>query len=506
VSSFGFLIQSVAASWLMVALHGSPRMVAAVQVSTTLPVVLLSLLAGALADNRAKRSIMMAAQTYMLLLSIILACCAWAHALTASVLLIFTFLLGCGTAFNNPAWQGSIRDVVPRTSIPSAAALNSMGYNIARSVGPALGGLILATMSAGSAFAINACSYVGLIVVLARWRPQYPRAKLPFEHLGPAMWTGIRYAIFTPNLKVVLARAALFGAAANATPALLPLVASVVLSGGPTTYGLLLGAFGLGGMVGAWAHGRLRGRLAPERVVQLASLGSMVGSAVAGISSLVPLTLGAMILSGAGWVLALSTFNVTVQVSSPRWVIARTIALYHMFSFGGMAVGSWMFGIVADRMNVNSAMLGATVLQAVGVVAGFIIPVFEGNQSRLDLSEVAISDPLTEQLRSCARKVVICNEYAISASDRDSFLSLMDQRRRHCRRNGAHRWTIMNHTANEERWTERYELPSGVEYLRFLQRETLDQRSLDCRIQHMAHSDHRAPACLMIEPPPRPRW
>jgi MFS family permease len=258
------------------------------------------------------------------------------------------------------------------------------------------------------------------------------------------------------------------------------------LHGGPTTYGFLLGAFGLGGIAGAWTHGRLRDRLASERVVQFGCLATLTGAAVAGVSSFVPLTLAGMLFSGAGWVLTLSTFNVTVQVSSPRWIISRAISLYHMFSFGGMALGSWIFGMVADKWNVSAALLGAAGLQALGIATGFLIPVVEDAQARLDVAEKAICGPLRQRLESTVGRVVINNDYSIRADDRDSFLRLMDQRQRHCRRNGANRWTLVNHANNPDLWTERFELPSGVEYLRYLQRQTPDQLHLDRRLNCLA--------------------
>ena len=225
-SNFGALVQAVGAAWLMTTLSSSPQQVALVQASTTLPIMLLSLWAGAVADNHDRRLVMLGAQCFMLLVSITLAVCAWFGVLTPWLLLGFTFLIGCGGAFNNPAWQASVGDMVPRSVLPNAVALNSMGFNIARSVGPAIGGAIVAAAGAAAAFVLNAFTYVGLIVVLLRWRPERAPRRLPRERTGIAMSAGLRYVAMSPDLRLVMLRAALFGVAASAVPALMPLIAS----------------------------------------------------------------------------------------------------------------------------------------------------------------------------------------------------------------------------------------------------------------------------------------
>jgi MFS family permease len=232
ISNFGGLIQSVGASWMMTSLSGSPQMIALVQASTSLPIMLLSLWAGAVADNLDRRRVMLAAQCFMLLVSALLAAGSWAGLLTPWLLLGFTFLIGCGTAINGPAWQASVGDMVPRTMLPSAVALNSMGFNVARSLGPAIGGVIVAAAGAAAAFFVNAVSYVGLIAVLTRWKPDLPPSRLPRERLGIAMAAGIRYVRLSPPIRTVLLRAALFGFAASAVPALMPLVARDIVGGG----------------------------------------------------------------------------------------------------------------------------------------------------------------------------------------------------------------------------------------------------------------------------------
>jgi len=214
LSNLGGLIQSVGASWLMLEIARSADMVALVQASIALPIMLLSLVAGAMADNLDRRKVMLAAQFFMLAVSIVLSVCAWRGLLTPWLLLMFTFLLGCGAAFNAPAWQAAVGDMVPREELPGAVALNSMGFNIARSVGPAIGGIIVAAAGSAAAFAVNAVSYVPLIGVLTRWRPEPNPLALPRETLGTAMGAGVRYVAMSPVIRTVLARSAAFCVAA----------------------------------------------------------------------------------------------------------------------------------------------------------------------------------------------------------------------------------------------------------------------------------------------------
>src|SRR5687768_12000516 len=209
-ANFGALVQSVGAAWLMISIAQSADMVALVQASIALPVMLLSLAAGALADNRDRRLVMLGTQFFMLTVSAALAVVAWAGLITPWLLLMFTFLIGCGSAFNAPAWQASVGDLVPRTELPGAVALNSVGFNIARSVGPAIGGGIVAAAGAAAAFAVNAASYVPLIVVLARWRPPTNPRLLPRETLGVAVAAGLRYVPLSPAIHAVLVRSAAF--------------------------------------------------------------------------------------------------------------------------------------------------------------------------------------------------------------------------------------------------------------------------------------------------------
>ena len=471
-SNFGGLIQSVGASWTMTSMGTSPQMIALVQASISLPIVLLSLWAGAVADNLDRRRVMLAAQFFMLLVSASLSVAAWFEQLTPWTLLAFTFLIGCGTAINGPAWQAAVGDMVPRPMLPNAVALNSMGFNIARSTGPAIGGAIVAAAGAAAAFLTNALSYIGLIVVLFRWKPGLPPRTLPRERIGQAMLAGVRYVRLSPAIRTVLMRAALFGVAASAVPAMMPLVARDIIVGGPLTYGLLLGGFGAGAVAGALASGRLRRALSTERLVALSSLALAAGAAAtASLGMLVP-TVIALAAAGAGWVLALSTFNVSVQMASPRWVVARALALYQMAAFGGMTAGSWLFGFIADHHGAAMALYAAAALQLVGIAAGLRWPV--PRISDLDLTpRDTWSEPQTAvPIEPRSGPIVITIEHRVPPASVPAFLAAMAERGRIRRRDGARGWTLLRDLGDPLLWIERYQVATWLDYIRHNQRRT----------------------------------
>jgi len=472
VSNFGGLIQSVGASWMMTSLTGSPQMVALVQASAALPFMLLALLAGAVADNLDRRRVMLIAQCFMLLASITLALFAWQGWLNPWLLLSFTFLIGCGTTMNGPAWQASVGDMVPRAQLPGAVALNSMGFNIARSVGPAVGGAIVAAGGAAAAFLANALSYIGLIVVLYRWRPQVAARRLPPEGLLVAMGAGLRYVAMSPNLRIVMLRGLTFGVTANAVAVLMPLIARDLVAGDALTYGLLLGAFGIGAVIGGLCSGAMRRRMPSEAMVRLASLSLALGTAVTAFSPYLILTIAALLLAGASWVIVLSTFNITVQLASPRWVVARALSIYQMVTFGGMAAGAWAIGVMAEYHGVSSSLLIAAVVQAAVVLIGVVRPLPQVEELNLDLLSQWTEPQTSVPIEPRSGPVIVTIEYHIEAHNIGSFLSTMTERRRIRRRDGAHGWTLLRDLQDPELWVERYHVATWLDYVRHNQRRT----------------------------------
>jgi MFS family permease len=472
-SNFGGLIQSVGAAWLMASLTPSPQMVALVQASTALPILLLSLWSGAVADNLDRKRVMLTAQTAMLLVSVALAAVTFAGWITPWLLLVFTFLIGCGAALNGPAWQASVGDMVPRAALPGAVALNSMGFNVARSVGPAIGGAIVAAAGAAAAFVVNAVSYIGLIAVLARWKPDLPERVLARESLGHAMMAGVRYVAMSPDIRTVLMRALLFGAGASAVPAMMPLIARDVVAGNSLTYGVLLGAFGIGAVGGGLLVRRVRDRMTTEAIVRAAAAALAFGSLVTGLSSTMLLIIPALAVAGAGWVLALSTFNVTVQLSAPRWVVARALSLYQMAAFGGMALGAALFGSIASAQGVQDALLVAAGVQALTIVAGVVVPLPAARDLNLALRDWL--EPETEvSVDDRSGPIVITIDYRIAEADIPRFLNVMHERRRMRRRDGARHWSLLRDLGDSELWIERYNVATWLDYVRHNQRRTHD--------------------------------
>lgn len=498
-SQFGGLIQGVGASWLMLSIAESAEMVTLVQASTTLPIVLFALMAGAIADSFDRRVVMIAAQLFMLLVSGALVACAYAELITPWLLLLLTFLIGCGAAFNGPAWQASVTEMVPREDLPSAVALNSMGFNIARSAGPAVGGLIVAAAGAAAAFAVNTVSYLGIIVVLGRWRrPPEPRL-LPREQLGTAIRAGVRYVSMSPNIKFTLLRGLVFGAGASALVALMPLVAKDLVDGDSVTYGLLLGAFGAGAVGGALIAHRLRLALSNEAIVRVASLAFAVSVAVTAISSRLPLTMVAQLVSGAGWVLVLATFNVTVQTSAPRWVLGRALSLYQMAVFAGMAGGSWLWGIVTGDLGLTAALLisVSVLLGCAGLGFWFGLP--QTGDLKLDLLERWKEPEIALPIEHRSGPVVITTEYRIREADLIEFLAAMGDRKRIRRRDGARHWSLLRDLSEPDLWIERYDNPTWLDYVRQNQRMTEDDAAVWERIRSLHQGPDKPRVRRMIE-------
>lgn len=488
-SNFGGLIQSVGAAWMMTSLSASPLLIALVPAATTLPIMLLSLWAGAVADNLDRRKVMIGCQMAMLVVSAALAVTAWAGLITPWLLLAFTFALGCATAINGPAWQASVGDMVPRAILPSAVAMNSMGFNLARSVGPALGGVIVATAGAAAAFLTNAVSYVALLTVLFRWRPDLPPKLLPRERLDVAMRAGVRYVAMSPKIQLVLLRATVFGIGASAVSALMPLVARDLLGGGALTFGMTSGAFGLGAVIGALSTRRQRARFSIETIVRNAALALALGTAITGASGWLALALLGYLLAGFGWVTALSTFNVSVQMSAPRWVVARAVSLYQMTAFGGMAIGAWLFGWLAEHHGVVEALYASAAAQFVAAMLGLVWRLPQTGDDNLDLQNSWREPDTAVPVEPRSGPVVVTIEYRIPAGSIVPFLAAMSERRRIRRRDGAHGWSLMRDLGDPELWVERYHVSSWLDYVRHNQRRTV----ADIANSNAIHALHDGP-------------
>jgi len=503
VSTFGSLIQGVGASWLMLSIAPSADMVALVQTSITLPIMLLSLVAGAISDIWDRRRLMLIAQALMLAVSAALAFVAWRGHITPWSLLAFTFVLGCGAALYGPAWQSSVGEQVPRDLVPSAVALNSLGFNIARTVGPAIGGAIVAGFGAQVAFMINAVSYIGLIAVLGAWRYPPRERALPPESLGVAMLAGLRYARLSPVLVALFVRATIFGLLASAVWALMPLIARDLVKGGAIIYGVLLGAFGTGAMVGALTVAQLRQRVSNEWLVTAASIVFGTASIAAALSPWLVTTMLVLVGAGAAWVMSLSTFNASVQVSSPRWVVGRTVAIYQMMTFGGLALGSWVWGEVAHALSLRTSLVASGV--------GLLVSVALGRWMRVPQAENLDLESMRKGTRVLAPQidivpqsgpVVINIEYRIAVEDRVAFAAAMQELRRVRQRDGARGWTLLHDMDHPETWIERYHSPTWLAHQRRRLRLTRADQAIEERVRRLHRGDAPPLVHRYLERPP----
>ncbi|SIR02978.1 Predicted arabinose efflux permease, MFS family [Paracoccus thiocyanatus] len=472
ISNFGGLVQAVGAAWMMTQLTDSATLVALVQASNTLPIMLFALLSGAMADIFDRRTLLLGAQIFMALVSVLLAVLTWQGWMTPLLLLSLTFLIGVGQAIYNPPWQASMQDLVPREDLPAAVTLNSVGFNLMRSVGPAVGGIITAAFGAAAAFGLNALSYAPLLGALLRWRPVTPARTTTPEPFVAAVGAGLRYVALSPNLVRVLSRGALFGFSAIVVLALLPVVAKQNPSGGSLLFGLLLGCFGLGAILGAVINPLVRERLDNENVVRVAF------AAFGGSALMLALTEStwlhglALLPAGASWVLALSLFNVTVQLSTPRWVVARALALYQTAVFGGMAAGSWTWGAVANSYDLDTALVAAALPLFLGAVLGHWLRIPEFATLDLDPLNRFREPELALDLRGRSGPIMIMVDYEIDQKDVPDFLRLMALRRNVRRRDGARNWALLRDLEHPRHWTESYHIATWDEYVRHNLRRT----------------------------------
>lgn len=365
ISYTGTWMQNMGAGWLMTQLTTSPLMVSLVTAASTLPVFLVILPAGALADLVDRRRFLLITQGWMVLASGLLGVFTLLQYVTPWILLAFTFVLGLGAVMNDPAWQAITPEVVSPPQHAPAVALNSVGFNVARSVGPALGGMVIAATNSGVAFLLNAASFFGVIFFLYRWkRPHYEHVEK--GRVFDALLTGLRYMRDEPLVQCVLIRTGAFSIAASALPALLPLLAR---RHGATGYGLLLGSFGLGALAGAAILPRLRSRLSVDGLVMFAILLFAAMTLAAGrVESFGWLTL-VLFASGTAWIGILACLNVAAQTMSPSWLRARALSMYLLVLQGGMALGSTAWGFLADRIGVPTTLLCSAIALAGGLLA-----------------------------------------------------------------------------------------------------------------------------------------
>jgi MFS family permease len=481
-SNIGTWMQTVGAQWLLI--DRSPLLVSLVQAAASLPIVLLALPAGAWADILDRRRLLIGAQLGMLLAAGALTAVTFAGRASAALVLSLIFLVGCGTAVAGPAWQAIQPDLVDRSQLPQAAALNGVNMNLARAVGPALGGVIVAAAGAGWVFALNSLSFLGIAAVLYRWRPPEPAADGARERLVEAMRAGGRYIRHALIVRRLLYRALLFIPAASAVWALLPLVAARNLGLGSAGYGLLLGAVGLGAVAGALIMPRLRRRLGPHALVSAAMLVSAVATVAVATSDAAALVALSLVPVGAAWIAVLSSLNAGLQLALPGWVRARGLAYYLLAFQGSQVAGAVIWGVVAARTTVTTALICSAAALTLGAVAGLRAPMPE--TAGLDRAPSA-HWPAPQLLLSPAPAdgpILITVTYRVPEAGAAAFAAAMQPVARSRRRTGALRWELFQDGTEPTRFVESYLVATWAEHL---QQHGRRQTGADRAYEEQAH-------------------
>ena len=477
LSNLGILIQGVGAAWAMTQMAASADKVALVQTALMLPVMLISMPAGAIADMHDRRIVAMVSLSIALVGATVLTVLAWFSLITPRILLSLCFVVGSGMALFGPAWQSSVSEQVPSETLPAAVALNGISYNIARSFGPAIGGVVVATAGAVAAFAANAVLYLPLLTVLFLWNRVSEPSRLPREKLSRAIVSGVRYITNSPPIKIVLTRTFVTGVIGGSVSALMPLVVRDLLHGGAQTYGIMLGAFGMGAVVGALNIGAVRKQMRGESAIRVCalSMGGAIGAV--GLSREPVLTAAALVVAGAAWMLAVALFNIGVQLSAPRWVAGRSLAAFQASIAGGIAIGSWGWGHLTDLAGVETALLVSAGLMLCSPLLGLLLPMPRIG-ARSEDAEVLADPEVQLQLTARSGPLVVEIEYRVAQESARAFHNVMQDVQLSRQRSGAYGWSLARDIADPELWTERYHCPTWLDYLRQRNRATQTERAL----------------------------
>ncbi len=493
VSNLGTWIQDVGEVWTMTSLTSSPLLIALVETATTFPVFALAIPAGAIADVLDRRRFLLVSQGWMLAVALVMFVMVWVGTMSTTLLLLLIALLGVGTALTLPALSAIIPEIVPRSQLSSAVTLNGITVNVARALGPAIGGLLVAAVGPAATFGLNALSFVGMIVVLSLWRRPVSGGTLPPEDVVGAMRVGVRYVRHAPAMRAVLARVAGFAFPASAIFALLPVLARIEMGVDAAQYGVLLGSLGAGAIAGAVGLPRLR-RLLP--IDRLAAAGGLLFAGVLGILVVtrnVLLVGAAAFLGGFAWIAVLATLNVAAQTAAPAWVRARALAVYLLVFFGGYALGAFTWGALASRIGLSDAF----------AVAGGVLLLTTAASGRYRLSPHASLD-LSPSLHwpepilrgygpeDIQRPAKVTVEYRIDPIRTAEFLEAIGDQRRMRLRDGALRWDLAADAAEPGRFVESYDVESWTEHLRQHERVTVSDRAVEERVQRF-HLGPEAP-------------
>ncbi len=480
VSNVGTWMQDVGSGWLMTSLSSSPSMVALVEAADSIPMMLLALPAGAIADIVDRRRLLIAIQAYLLVVAGALGVMTLFELTSAWVLLGFVFALGVGGALMLPAWSAIVPDLVRTDELPSAVALNSVAINASRAVGPAIAGVLVAAVGPWLVFVLNALSYVGILAVLLRWRREHHKSTLPAERFLSAIRVGMRFVMHAPALKVVLIRGAGFFLFASATWSLFPLIVRRELGRGPEIYGLLLTCIGIGAVAGAMLLPRVRAKISRDALVAGASaLYAIAALALAHVHH-VGLLAVAMLATGVAWISILSALQVSAQMTLPPWVRARGLAAFVVVFMSGMALGSILWGQVATRIGIPAALTTAAAGMVLAIALTWRFKL--GHHQVLDFRPTMDWPlPVLAETPEPDVPVLVTITYRIRADKRAEFVDAMQHVREMRRRNGAYFWQLFHDPEDPTRFVETFMDESWMEHLRQHERVSVADREIQRR-------------------------
>ena len=495
-ANVGTWFQNVGGVWLMTRFTTSPLLIALMQTATTLPVFLVGFPAGALADIVNRRRLLLATQGLILVVAAALSVLTFAGLMNVPLLLGFTFVLGLGAILANPAWQAVNAELVPPDELPAAVTLSSVSYNLARAVGPALAGLIIAVAGPAAVFLLNAIAFLYVVVVLFRWHPAPLKAVLPAERLVGAMRTGVRFVQNSPEMQTVLIRTFFFIFFISGLWALLPVIVRQDLRLGAAGYGLLLGFIGVGAVLGAAVLPQIQRKIpvVDRQVIISTVVLALVMIAFGYLRNLLELCLIATI-GGTAWIMLVSSFNVAAQEASPTWVRARALGAYLVVYQGGTAIGSLVWGALAAGLGDPLAILLAALGAVLGLAAGLRWHLADSEKQ--DLKPWHVSAPrLLIEPRLQEGPVMVQIEYCVDPQQAEDFLRAMHEVRRMRERDGAFGWFVARDPASEERHVEAFMAESWLDYLRQLDRMT----DADHTIEDHARSFHQGSVPPTVTP------
>jgi MFS family permease len=489
VSNLGGWMQDTAGTWLMTVLTTSPLLVALMQTAASLPVLVLGLPAGATADIFDRRRLLIFWQGWMLAAVALLSVLTYFDIISPWILLFLTFLLNVGTAMNSPAWQAIVPEVIPREQLPDAVSLNSAGFNLARALGPAMGGLavamfIRATTGAATVFLLNSLSFVGVIWVLYQWhRKPLFKSALPAERIQGSVRSGVRYIRYAPMLQAAFVRTILFTLFVSSVWALLAIVARNDLHQGAMGYGILNGSMGLGAVIGATLLPRVRRMLSADQIIATASGVFVATIAVLALVKIPWIIIPMLLAGGFAWTSAMSTLNLAVQVSVPAWVQARALGAYQMVFAAGMALGSVIWGYIAEHVSTSKSLLCAAVGLGVTLPLSLRFHVLRGVQPDFSPYRYALPMPkLASERDEDDGPVRVSIDYQIDPRDYAAFTKAIHQLRDVRLRDGAIRWGVYQDAADPGHMNETFVTESWLEYLRQRERFTASDLAIRERV------------------------